>query len=79
MASELKAFCSKHGDVTEGAIRIEYETIDPEKKERTIHRNVFCIECINELLTEFQQQGKIGTIEIREYENAAKDDGGIEN
>jgi hypothetical protein len=60
--AEYRLNCEKHGDVTEAVMYFEYEVIDPANNETKKVHDVYCLECLNNLLKELQESGRIGKI-----------------
>lgn len=55
--------CSKHKDVTNATVNLNFASKTPEGTVKE-HHYIYCLACINELLSEFQKDGKIGKISI---------------
>lgn len=61
---ELKVYCEKHGDVTKASVYINYSIGDKAAKKEIECKNIYCLACLNDLLTKFQQNGEIGKIAL---------------
>lgn len=59
----IRVYCSKHGDVTDACIGIQ-TTMQEKTGRKTVQPNIYCIECLNELLSQFQKDGLIGKIAL---------------
>lgn len=59
----IRVFCSKHGDVSDACIGVQ-TTSQKITGEKTIKPNIYCIECLNDLLESFQKDGLIGKIAL---------------
>lgn len=59
----FKISCSKHKDVTNATVNINFASraADGSVKE---HHYIYCLACLNELLLGFQNEGKIGKVSI---------------
>lgn len=67
--------CSKHKDVTNATVNLNFASKTPEGTIKE-HHYIYCLACINELLSEFQKDGKIGKISITPiYKKAEKVEG----
>jgi hypothetical protein len=60
----IEAKCKKHGDITNATFVLTYGTV--KNGEKITHTNLFCVQCLAELLQEFQKEGKIETVEVQQ-------------
>ncbi|MBQ2398210.1 MAG: hypothetical protein II304_14430 [Bacteroidales bacterium] len=58
---KIAIFCSKHGDITDSAVKFETTRVDI-RGNKVTDRNCYCMACLNELLIKFQESGEIGKI-----------------
>jgi hypothetical protein len=61
----IEAKCKKHGDISNATLVLTYGTV--KDGEKVMHTNLFCIQCLAELLQKFQEEGKIETVEVQQF------------
>jgi uncharacterized protein YuzB (UPF0349 family) len=61
----IEAKCKKHGDITNATFVLTYGTV--KNGEKITHTNLFCVQCLAELLQEFQKEGKIETVDVQQF------------
>lgn len=58
--------CSIHGDITNGALYLDFTTKDEEGNPKT-SRNYYCISCLNTYLRKLQKAGEFGELKLIRY------------
>jgi hypothetical protein len=61
--STFKIKCSKHGNITNGSVSLNFATKHEDGKVHETHY-IYCLQCVNDLLKKFQDSGEFGKIEI---------------
>ena len=61
--SNFKIKCSKHGNITNGSVSLNFATKHEDGKVHETHY-IYCLQCVNDLLKKFQDSGEFGKIEI---------------
>ena len=71
--SNFKIRCSKHGNITNGSVSLNFATKHDDGKVHETHY-IYCLQCVNDLLKKFQDSGEFGTIEIVPIYSEKKED-----